>query len=209
MKKIADLKIDEFKNNENYLFNECIDWFNKYLDTYDSFRNLVRKREDLGITTTISKEKIEEKKSKYLFSINLTNTTIGQHILEGPSISIDSKNKEAIHFLMTAITIGYLSLNQDFHMQLLEEDGLQLENEETHNSTLDILEPGDKTLWLAFIDIVKNKDKPAVLEEKLFSTYQKALEKKTKIDDDFCKSIDDSDQHHLAVKRYFHYKKRR
>ena len=46
MKKIADLKIDEFKNNENYLFNECIDWFNKYLDTYDSFRNFVGKRVD-------------------------------------------------------------------------------------------------------------------------------------------------------------------
>ena len=92
MKQIEELKIDKYQNDGNFVSNECIDWFNKYLETYDSFRKIQEKREDLQIITTISKEQIEIEKSKYLFSIDLMNTTIGQPMLEGTRISIDSKH---------------------------------------------------------------------------------------------------------------------
>ena len=78
MTQIEELKIDEYQNDGNFVLNECIDWFNKYLETYDSFRKIQEKSEDLQIITTISKEQIEIEKSKYLFSIDKT------HLLDLP-----------------------------------------------------------------------------------------------------------------------------
>ena len=86
MKQIEELKIDEYQNDGNFVLNECIDWFNKYLETYDSFREIQKNREDLQIITTI-KEQTEQEKSKYLFSIDFFNKT-SKYILSIFIISI-------------------------------------------------------------------------------------------------------------------------
>ena len=208
MKQIEELKIDEYQNDGNFVLNECIDWFNKYLETYDSFRKIQKKREDLQIITTISKEQIEIEKSKYLFSIDLMNTTTGQPVLEGTRISMDSKNEKASKFLMAAITTSYLSLNQDLHLQSLE-DGIRLENKEAHNSVLNVSATEEDTLWLAFLDIMGNMNNPEVLEQKLSVAREEALQEQGKIDDEFCESVDKSDQCYLAVKRYLYLHKRK
>lgn len=208
MKQIEELKIDEYQNDGNFVLNECIDWFNKYLETYDSFRKIQEKSEDLQIITTISKEQIEIEKSKYLFSIDLMNTTTGQPVLEGTRISMDSKNEKASKFLMAAITTSYLSLNQDLHLQSLE-DGIRLENKEAHNSVLNVSATEEDTLWLAFLDIMGNMNNPEVLEQKLSVAREEALQEQGKIDDEFCSSIDKSDQCYLAVKRYLYLHKRK
>lgn len=208
MKQIEELKIDEYQNDGNFVLNECIDWFNKYLETYDSFRKIQEKREDLQIITTISKEQIEIEKSKYLFSIDLMNTTTGQPVLEGTRISMDSKNEKASKFLMAAITTSYLSLNQDLHLQSLE-DGIRLENKEAHNSVLNVSATEEDTLWLAFLDIMGNMNNPEVLEQKLSVAREEALQEQGKIDDEFCESVDKSDQCYLAVKRYLYLHKRK
>lgn len=207
MKQIEELKINEYQNDGNFVLNECIDWFNKYLETYDSFRKIQEKREDLQIITTISKEQIEIEKSKYLFSIDLMNTTTGQPMLEGTRISMDSKYEKASKFLMSAITRSYLSLNQDLHLQSLEEDGIRLENKNANNSVLNVSATEDDTLWLAFLDIMGNMNNPEVLEQKLSVARQEALQEQGKIDDEFCESVDKSDQYYLAVKRYLHKRK--
>ena len=207
MKQIEELKINEYQNDGNFVSNECIDWFNKYLETYDSFRKIQEKREDLQIITTISKEQIEIEKSKYLFSIDLMNITTGQPMLEGTRISIDSKHEKASKFLMSAITTSYLSLNQDLHLQSLEEDGIRLENKNANNSVLNVSATEDDTLWLAFLDIMGNMNNPEVLEQKLSVARQEALQEQGKIDDEFCESVDKSDQYYLAVKRYLHKRK--
>lgn len=215
MKQIEELKIDEYKNDGNYVLNECIDWFNKYLETYDSFRELQKEREDLQIITTISKEQTGKEQSKYLFSINLVNTTTRQHMLEGPSISMDSKNEKAGQFLMAGITTSYITLNPNFHTSGGEGLYARLEHEFT-KSILDITKAlEDDILSSTFTDILildyfaYNENKQVRMEEKLFSIYQEALQERRKIDDDFCKSIDDSDQRYLGVKRYLQYKKRK
>lgn len=208
MKQIEELKIDEYQNDGNFVLNECIDWFNKYLETYDSFRKIQEKSEDLQIITTISKEQIEIEKSKYLFSIDLMNTTTGQPVLEGTRISMDSKNEKASKFLMAAITTSYLSLNQDLHLQSLE-DGIRLENKEAHNSVLNVSATEEDTLWLAFLDIMGNMNNPEVLEQKLSVAREEALQEQGKIDDEFCESVDKSDQCYLAVKRYLYLHKRK
>ncbi len=208
MKQIEELKIDEYQNDGNFVLNECIDWFNKYLETYDSFRKIQEKSEDLQIITTISKEQIEIEKSKYLFSIDLMNTTTGQPVLEGTRISMDSKNGKASKFLMAAITTSYLSLNQDLHLQSLE-DGIRLENKEAHNSVLNVSATEEDTLWLAFLDIMGNMNNPEVLEQKLSVAREEALQEQGKIDDEFCESVDKSDQCYLAVKRYLYLHKRK
>lgn len=208
MKQIEELKIDEYQNDGNFVLNECIDWFNKYLETYDSFRKIQEKSEDLQIITTISKEQIEIEKSKYLFSIDLMNTTTGQPVLEGTRISMDSKNEKASKFLMAAITTSYLSLNQDLHLQSLE-DGIRLENKEAHNSVLNVSATEEDTLWLAFLDIMGNMNNPEVLEQKLSVAREEALPEQGKIDDEFCESVDKSDQCYLAVKRYLYLHKRK
>ena len=208
MKQIEELKIDEYQNDGNFVLNECIDWFNKYLETYDSFRKIQEKREDLQIITTISKEQIEIEKSKYLFSIDLMNTTTGLPVLEGTRISMDSKNEKASKFLMAAITTSYLSLNQDLHLQSLE-DGIRLENKEAHNSVLNVSATEEDTLWLAFLDIMGNMNNPEVLEQKLSVAREEALQEQGKIDDEFCESVDKSDQCYLAVKRYLYLHKRK
>ena len=208
MKQIEELKIDKYQNDGNFVSNECIDWFNKYLETYDSFRKIQEKREDLQIITTISKEQIEIEKSKYLFSIDLMNTTTGQPVLEGTRISMDSKNGKASKFLMAAITTSYLSLNQDLHLQSLE-DGIRLENKEAHNSVLNVSATEEDTLWLAFLDIMGNMNNPEVLEQKLSVAREEALQEQGKIDDEFCESVDKSDQCYLAVKRYLYLHKRK
>ena len=208
MKQIEELKIDKYQNDGNFVSNECIDWFNKYLETYDSFRKIQEKREDLQIITTISKEQIEIEKSKYLFSIDLMNTTTGQPVLEGTRISMDSKNEKASKFLMAAITTSYLSLNQDLHLQSLE-DGIRLENKEAHNSVLNVSATEEDTLWLAFLDIMGNMNNPEVLEQKLSVAREEALQEQGKIDDEFCESVDKSDQCYLAVKRYLYLHKRK
>lgn len=208
MKQIEELKIDEYQNDGNFVLNECIDWFNKYLETYDSFRKIQEKSEDLQIITTISKEQIEIEKSKYLFSIDLMNTTTGQPVLEGARISMDSKNGKASKFLMAAITTSYLSLNQDLHLQSLE-DGIRLENKEAHNSVLNVSATEEDTLWLAFLDIMGNMNNPEVLEQKLSVAREEALQEQGKIDDEFCESVDKSDQCYLAVKRYLYLHKRK
>ena len=208
MKQIEELKIDEYQNDGNFVLNECIDWFNKYLETYDSFRKIQEKREDLQIITTISKEQIEIEKSKYLFSIDLMNTTTGQPVLEGTRISMDSKNEKASKFLMAAITTSYLSLNQDLHLQSLE-DGIRLENKEAHNSVLNVSATEEDTLWLAFLDIMGNMNNLEVLKQKLSVAHEEALQEQGKIDDEFCESVDKSDQCYLAVKRYLYLHKRK
>ena len=208
MKQIEELKIDEYQNDGNFVLNECIDWFNKYLETYDSFRKIQEKSEDIQIITTISKEQIEIEKSKYLFSIDLMNTTTGQPVLEGTRISMDSKNEKASKFLMAAITTSYLSLNQDLHLQSLE-DGIRLENKEAHNSVLNVSATEEDTLWLAFLDIMGNMNNPEVLEQKLSVAREEALQEQGKIDDEFCESVDKSDQCYLAVKRYLYLHKRK
>ena len=208
MKQIEELKINEYQNDGNFVLNECIDWFNKYLETYDSFRKIQEKSEDLQIITTISKEQIEIEKSKYLFSIDLMNTTTGQPVLEGTRISMDSKNEKASKFLMAAITTSYLSLNQDLHLQSLE-DGIRLENKEAHNSVLNVSATEEDTLWLAFLDIMGNMNNPEVLEQKLSVAREEALQEQGKIDDEFCESVDKSDQCYLAVKRYLYLHKRK
>lgn len=208
MKQIEELKIDEYQNDGNFVLNECIDWFNKYLETYDSFRKIQEKSEDLQIITTISKEQIEIEKSKYLFSIDLMNTTTGQPVLEGTRISMDSKNEKASKFLMAAITTSYLSLNQDLHLQSLE-DGIRLENKEAHNSVLNVSATEEDTLWLAFLDIMGNMNNPEVLEQKLSVAREEALQEQGKMDDEFCESVDKSDQCYLAVKRYLYLHKRK
>lgn len=208
MKQIEELKIDEYQNDGNFVLNECIDWFNKYLETYDSFREIQKNREDLQIITTI-KEQTEQEKSKYLFSIDLMNITTGQPLLEGTKMSMDSKNEKAGKFLMTAITTSYLFLNQDLHLQSLEEDGIRLENKEAHNSVLNVSVAEEDTLWLAFLDIMENMNNPEVLKQKLSVAREEALQEQGKIDDEFCSSIDKSDQCYLAVKRYFYLHKRK
>ena len=208
MKQIEELKIDEYQNDGNFVLNECIDWFNKYLETYDSFRKIQEKSEDLQIITTISKEQIEIEKSKYLFSIDLMNITTGQPLLEGTKMSMDSKNEKASKFLMAAITTSYLSLNQDLHLQSLE-DGIRLENKEAHNSVLNVSATEEDTLWLAFLDIMGNMNNPEVLEQKLSVAREEALQEQGKIDDEFCESVDKSDQCYLAVKRYLYLHKRK
>lgn len=206
MKQIEELKINEYQNDGNFVLNECIDWFNKYLETYDSFRKIQENREDLQIITTISKEQIEIEKSKYLFSIDLMNITTGQPLLEGTKMSMDSKNEKAEKFLMTAITTSYLFLNQDLHLQSLE-DGIRLENKEANNSVLNVSVAEEDTLWLAFLDIMGNMNNPEVWEQKLSVALEEALQEQGKIDDEFCSSIDKSDQYYLAVKRYLHKRK--
>ena len=208
MKQIDELKIEEYQNDGNFVLNECIDCFKKYLETYDSFRKIQEKSEDLQIITTISKEQIEIEKSKYLFSIDLMNTTTGQPVLEGTRISMDSKNGKASKFLMAAITTSYLSLNQDLHLQSLE-DGIRLENKEAHNSVLNVSATEEDTLWLAFLDIMGNMNNPEVLEQKLSVAREEALQEQGKIDDEFCESVDKSDQCYLAVKRYLYLHKRK
>ena len=206
MKQIEELKIDEYQNDGNFVLNECIDWFNKYLETYDSFREIQKNREDLQIITTI-KEQTEQEKSKYLFSIDLMNITTGQPLLEGTKMSMDSKNEKAGKFLMTAITTSYLSLNQDLHLQSLEEDGIRLENKNANNSVLNVSVAEEDTLWLAFLDIMENMNNLEVLEQKLSVAHEEALQEQGKIDDEFCESVDKSDQYYLAVKRYLHKRK--
>lgn len=206
MKQIEELKINEYQNDGNFVLNECIDWFNKYLETYDSFRKIQENREDLQIITTISKEQIEIEKSKYLFSINLMNITTGQPLLEGTKMSMDSKNEKAEKFLMTAITTSYLFLNQDLHLQSLE-DGIRLENKEANNSVLNVSVAEEDTLWPVFLDIMGNMNNPEVWEQKLSVALEEALQEQGKIDDEFCSSIDKSDQYYLAVKRYLHKRK--
>lgn len=206
MKQIEELKINEYQNDGNFVLNECIDWFNKYLETYDSFRKIQENREDLQIITTISKEQIEIEKSKYLFSIDLMNITTGQPLLEGTKMSMDSKNEKAEKFLMTAITTSYLFLNQDLHLQSLE-DGIRLENKEANNSVLNVSVAEEDTLWPVFLDIMGNMNNPEVWEQKLSVALEEALQEQGKIDDEFCSSIDKSDQYYLAVKRYLHKRK--
>ncbi len=205
MKQIEELKINEYQNDGNFVLNECIDWFNKYLETYDSFREIQKNREDLQIITTI-KEQTEQEKSKYLFSIDLMNTTTGQPLLEGTKMSMDSKNEKAEKFLMTAITTSYLFLNQDLHLQSLE-DGIRLENKEANNSVLNVSVAEEDTLWPVFLDIMGNMNNPEVWEQKLSVALEEALQEQGKIDDEFCSSIDKSDQYYLAVKRYLHKRK--
>lgn len=208
MKQIEELKIDEYQNDGNFVLNECIDWFNKYLETYDSFREIQKNREDLQIITTI-KEQTEQEKSKYLFSIDLMNITTGQPLLEGTKMSMDSKNEKAGKFLMTAITTSYLFLIQDLHLQSLEEDGVRLENKEANNSALNVFVAEEDTLWPAFLDIMGNMNNLEVLKQKLSVAHEEALQEQGKIDDEFCSSIDKSDQCYLTVKRYFYLHKRK
>ena len=206
MKQIEELKIDEYQNDGNFVLNECIDWFNKYLETYDSFREIQKNREDLQIITTI-KEQTEQEKSKYLFSIDLMTITTGQPLLEGTKMSMDNKNEKAGKFLMTAITTSYLFLNQDLHLQSLEEDGVRLENKEANNSALNVFVAEEDTLWPAFLDIMGNMNNLEVLKQKLSVAHEEALQEQGKIDDEFCESVDKSDQYYLAVKRYLHKRK--
>ena len=209
MKQIEELKIDEYQNDGNFVLNECIDWFNKYLETYDSFREIQKNREDLQIITTI-KEQTEQEKSKYLFSIDLMNITTGQPLLEGTKMSMDSKNEKAGKFLMTAITTSYLFLNQDLHLQSLEEDGVRLENKEANNSALNVFVAEEDTLWPAFLDIMGNMNNLEVLKQKLSVAHEEALQEQGKIDDEFCSSIDKNTRSSvLAVKRYFYLHKRK
>ena len=110
-------------------------------------------------------------------------------------------------FLMSVITTSYLSLNQDLHLQSLEEDGIRLENKNANNSVLNVSATEDDTLWLAFLDIMGNMNNPEVLEQKLSVAHEEALQEQGKIDDEFCESVDKSDQYYLAVKRYLHKRK--
>lgn len=213
MKQVEELKIDEYKNDGNFVLNECIDWYNKYIETYDSFRRIQEERKKLQIITTISKEQIEKEKSKYSFSINLVNTTTGQYVLEGPRISMDSKNEKAGRFLMAAITTSYITLNPDFHTMTVDGLYARLEHNFT-KSTLDVTKAiEDDVLSSTFTDILRldycavNENKKEQMKQILFSTYQAALKENMEIDDALCKSVDENDQHYLAVKRYLQKRK--
>ena len=54
-----------------------------------------------------------------------------------------------------------------------------------------------------------NMNNLEVLKQKLSVAHEEALQEQGKIDDEFCSSIDKSDQCYLAVKRYFYLHKRK
>lgn len=191
---------------ENYVFNECEDWLRKYKETYKKFEaiSLVSKKEGqvLKISSLISEIEDNEEESRYHFSLNLDNLS-GKPFLRGPSISIDAKNKDTINYLLVAITENYLNANNISHVELLENDGLQLICNQGIISSLEIsgIREGEKD-WYSFVEMVANSKNNKTNKDMLSLAYNMAKEEKIKQDDIFRKSIDQSDDSFLYVYSY-------
>lgn len=194
---------------ENYVFNECEDWLKKYKETYNIFEQirLSSQNKDLKIESNITKTSTEENGVRYIFSLNLKDTS-NSLLLEGPNISISTKNRKTIDYIVITIIEMYLSKNKSTYNEITEDMKLRIVGQ----ADADILEVSGieegSYGWDLFMNSFKNYKQNTSVSNGITSYYNQAKAEKIEQDKEFRIAIDYSDGCFQSVLQYTKRKKK-
>ena len=187
----------------NYVFNECEDWLKKYKETYNIFEQirLSSQNKDLKIESNITKTSTEENGVRYIFSLNLKDTS-NSLLLEGPNISISTKNRKTIDYIVITIIEMYLSKNKSTYNEITEDMKLRIVGQ----ADADILEVSGieegSYGWDLFMNSFKNYKQNTSVSNGITSYYNQAKAEKIEQDKEFRIAIDYSDGCFQSVLQY-------
>lgn len=193
--------------NENYVFNECEDWLEKYKETYNMFEQirLSSQNKDLKIETNITKTSIKENDIRYIFSLNLKDSS-NILLLEGPNISISIENRKTIDYVVIKIIEMYLRKNQSTYNEITDDMKLKIVGQ-TDKDILEVsgIEEGSYG-WNLFMENFKRSKQNKLSSKNIALYYEKAKKEKMEQDKEFRMGIDYSD---VCFQKVLQYSKRK
>lgn len=193
--------------NENYVFNECEDWLEKYKETYNVFEQirLSSQNKDLKIETNITKTSIKENDIRYIFSLNLKDAS-NILLLEGPNISISTENRKTIDYVVIKIIEMYLRKNQSTYNEITDDMKLKIVGQ-TDKDILEVsgIEEGSYG-WNLFMENFKKSKQNKLSSKNIALYYEKAKKEKMEQDKEFRMGIDYSD---VCFQKVLQYSKRK
>ena len=193
--------------NENYVFNECEDWLEKYKETYNVFEQirLSSQNKDLKIETNITKTSIKENDIRYIFSLNLKDAS-NILLLEGPNISISIENRKTIDYVVIKIIEMYVRKNQSTYNEITDDMKLKIVGQ-TDKDILEVsgIEEGSYG-WNLFMKNFKKSKQNKLSSKNIALYYEKAKSEKMEQDKEFRMGIDYSD---VCFQKVLQYSKRK